>query len=90
METPTAMQIAIDKNKLCFVACMGQSLQKSTDTLIGEATTSRTYSVLTFQQLQTLYHNHTGYCYTGNDYNALLQACKYLAQMFLQASHERG
>jgi hypothetical protein len=54
----------------------------------GDASVSRTYSALTLEQLRRLYHNTTGRAINCPDYNATLQACKYLANLLLTAIHE--
>jgi hypothetical protein len=53
-----------------------------------DASVSRTYSVLTLEQLRRLYLNTTGRVIECQDYNATLQACKYLANLLLTAIHE--
>lgn len=52
----------------------------------GDVDRLRTYSALNLDDAKTLYRNSTGYDYTGNDYNALLQALRLLGQRFVKGT----
>lgn len=71
------MRIVIDTAHATFELVLNPS--KRADYVEGDATVSRTYSALTLAQLQRLYVNTTGFELAATDYNAALQACKYLA-----------
>jgi len=71
------MRIVIDVTEARFLHIVNPS--KSGQYIEGDATVSRTYSALTLGQLQRLYANTTGFALTASDYNAALQACKFLA-----------
>jgi hypothetical protein len=80
------MYIAINRETMTFIG-LGEYRVVWTKALdeaapeaivIGEATSSRTYSEFTDMELKLLYRNTTGFQYGGFDYNALLQSCKAL------------
>ena len=71
------MRVVIDVTEARFLHIIAPS--KPDQCLEGDATVSRTYSALTLRQLQRLYENTTGFALTTSDYNATLQACKFLA-----------
>lgn len=76
------MLIRIDVTHCRFVVA-GERPPADSRLIEGEAKLSATYSKLTRTELAELYRNCTGYVYAGDDYNALLQACKTLGLHFL-------
>lgn len=75
------MRIVIDVTEAKFLLVINPS--KPHHYVEGDATVSRTYTALTLGQMQRLYQNTTGYELAAADYNAALQACKYLAVRLL-------
>jgi hypothetical protein len=80
------VKVIIDVTKAEFAFVLSPS--KPHHYVAGDATVSRTYSALTLGQLRRLYSNTTGYQLDCADYNAALQACKYLALRLL--TEEKG
>jgi len=80
------MNVAINRKTMTFIGLGEYRVvwAKAVDEVapeaivIGEATSSRTYSVFTDTELKLLYRNTTGLQYEGSDYSALLQSCKAL------------
>jgi len=79
------MRIVIDTADCRFALHLNP---RTPGTIEGDACVSRTYSALTIEQLRRLYYNTTGYTVECDDYNATLQACKYLAIRLLTATNE--
>jgi hypothetical protein len=78
----SAVKIIIDVAAAQFALVLNPNYIK------GDATVSRTYSVLSLTQLQALYRNTTGFVLYCTDYNACLQTCKNLAIRLLTAKGE--
>lgn len=70
--------IAVDLGTLCFTREWPVK-----NALVGDSQFNRTYAPLTLEQLQKLYANTTGFPTSCTDYNAMLQACRRLGQIFL-------
>lgn len=78
------MRVVIDVTEGKFLLVLNPS--KPHHYIEGDATVSRTYSALTLGQLRRLYENTTGVSLEATDYNAALQACKYLAIRLLDTT----
>ena len=82
--------IAIHRKKLRFLVrsdytttwniALRKTRNRPKRIVIGPSGDNRTYSKFSREELEQLYFNHTGYSYAGDNYGALVQACRALGE----------